>query len=189
MTAPPQRTCAVCTRILNVYEHPDGTHTWVHGLQDETEDHPAVPVAPNTLPTAYRCDFCNMDESAYILPSRDFPLPGAPNTMAGEDWSACAECARLIDLNQWSALMRRSMSHWKIQHGEEMSDTRKASLGILWRALRKHITGTLKPFVKPDMENPRPHEGTGGPAIIEGQARTSTALRVDRTGRQDPDTV
>lgn len=183
------RVCAVCARVLDTRSHPDGTLTWHHTLQDRHADHPAVPVEQGTAYTEYRCDFCNTDESAYVLPVRDFPLPGAPGAMSDGDWSACTGCARLIDLNQWAALMRRSLANQKRQNGEEMADIRKASQGILWRAVRKNITGTMKPFVPPKSENPRPHEGTEGPAIIEGQTRTSTALRVDRTGRQDPDTV
>jgi hypothetical protein len=189
-TEPGQRACAVCARILNSWTDADtGEVIYDHTPQDGAVDHPAMPVEPAAIHTEYRCDFCNEDESAFILPVRDFLLPGTANAHSGTDWSACNPCAALIDLNQWSALKRRCEAVWRFRHGVDMDATRKQGLTILWRAMRKNISGSLRPFINPNDMSPRLPEGTeGSSSVLDGQTRARTAFSVDREGRQVPDT-
>jgi hypothetical protein len=182
MTAPEPgkaKVCAVCARVLSLLEDPDGNETWVHGIQDD--DHLPVPVEPDDVLAEYRCDFCNMDESTYRLPVRPFPLPfarnimealneaGAPDHMSGQDWATCNTCARYIELNQWSAVLRRAVVQWEKTHGRILPEIR-THLASLHRSVRKNITGSLVPFEKP--VHPKfPQEGTQMPEW--GQSRDS----------------
>lgn len=173
------KVCAVCARVLSLLENPDGTQQWVHGIQDA--DHVPVPVNQGEVQTQYRCDFCNMDESVWVLPVAPFPLPfarslrevmdaeGLPQHMSGSDWAACATCGRYIELNQWSAVLRRSVVQWERTHGKMPPEVR-TQLSSLHRAVRKHTTGPLVPFVPP-----KPPEGpeTASEVTEWGQNRDS----------------
>lgn len=169
------RVCAVCARVLAKFTDPDGETTWVHGLQDD-KDHLPVPVLREEVQTRFRCDFCNADESKWILPTREFELPftggvaallaDGPTHMSRADWSACDTCAKLIDTNKWTALLRRVSVYWEKEHGK-MHEAVRTNLAALHRRVRKNITGSLKPFVPPSAG---PSEG---PGIIEwGQQRS-----------------
>jgi hypothetical protein len=180
-TPPPAKVCAVCARVLSLLEAPDGTQSWVHGIQDD--DHLPVPVDRDEVQTMYRCDFCNMDESTYRLPVRPFPLPfartiaealdeaGAPGHMSGEDWAACDTCARYIELNQWGSVLRRATVQWEQTHGKILPEVR-THLASLHRAVRKNITGSLVPFEKPAPRGDSPEITEWGHARDTGKPQS-----------------
>lgn len=145
---PEKRTCAVCARVLDAYEI-DGEVTWGHTLAGADDDHPAVPVEPDEVQTKYRCDFCNEDEPKWVVPVRPFPVPDQPGVMSGENWSACEGCGHLIELNQWTALLRRVAESWERRHGLPMLPEVKTGLSSVYRVLRKNITGSMRPVEKP----------------------------------------
>lgn len=153
-TDPPQRTCAVCARVLNVYTDKNGADHWIHGLGEEL-DHPAIPVEQDQVHTAYRCDFCYVDGIAWVVPVRTFRLPDAEHAASEGDWSACADCGPLIDSNRWTALLRRVIGLWEEHHGVAMPEAHQRSLGVLYRALRKNMTGSLRPFTQQTGGEPR----------------------------------
>lgn len=155
MTEPDKRSCAVCARVLHALETTDRGVTWIHSLQDQPEDHIPIPVEPHEVRTAYRCDFCDVDESVYVVGARPFPVPGSAGTMSSSDWSACAPCAALVEANQWSALARRVMASWEKRHGLPMPEHSITALRAMYRALRKNLTGRIEPLN-------RPHEGQPG---------------------------
>jgi hypothetical protein len=158
-TGPGQaKVCAKCRRVLALYEDGDGNEEWIHGLQD-SGDHTAQPVDQNELHAQYRCDFCTTDESAFILPVAEFALPGQPNNMSGDDWSACWECARRIETNQWTALFKRAVTMWERAHGERMAPEIKEALRKLHLMIRKNVKGALYPFVAPEVLSDSPLAG------------------------------
>jgi hypothetical protein len=165
MPEPTPKACATCKRILDHLEAPDGTTSWHHTFQDDqTADHDPVPVEPDSIDTAFRCDFCNTDESAYILPVRDFPLPGLlgmTQMMSDGDWSACIGCALLIDTNQWTALTRRVVEYYERQHGP-MKEVVRAAHARMYKAVRANITGSLRPFDKAKAHPHRDGSSRGG---------------------------
>jgi hypothetical protein len=152
MTEPEKRSCAVCARVLHALETTDRGVTWIHSLQDQPEDHIPIPVEPHEVRTAYRCDFCAVDESVYVVGARPFPMPGTPNTMSSTDWSACAPCAALVEANQWSALARRVMASWEARQGLPMPEHAITAIRAMYRALRKNLTGTIEPLNRPREE-------------------------------------
>lgn len=163
-TTPPGKApvCAVCKRVLDHYEDlEDPTLSrWIHTYQDAVDaDHDPVPVDADTTEPQYRCDFCTNDESAYILPVRNFPMPGIPGMMSGDSWSACTACALLIDKNQWSALLRRTAAYYEQKHGT-MSDHLLMAQRRLYWMVRANICGALRPF-----------EGASGGAHMDGSSR------------------
>lgn len=149
MTEPEKRACAVCARVLHALETERGV-TWIHSLQDQPEDHMPVPVEQHEVRTAYRCDFCDVDASVWVVEAKPFPIPSAPGTMSGENWSACDACKRLIEISQWSALARRVIASWETRHGEPMPENAITAMRAMYRALRKHMTGTIRPMTRTD---------------------------------------
>jgi hypothetical protein len=99
------KACAVCGRALE----PDGLGNWQHALADRepTEDHLAVAVEGSEVEVIGRCDFCLADEPRRNVAARD--LDGASRTGVQPEWSACDECAALIDDEQWATLAARSV--------------------------------------------------------------------------------
>lgn len=150
MTEPEKRSCAVCARVLHALEIDRGT-TWIHSLQDQPEDHIPVPVEQHEVRTTYSCDFCNSDESVWVVGARPFPTGGG--TMSGENWAACDPCKQLVDMNQWSALARRVMASWERRHGLPMPEEAITALRAMYRNLRRNLTGSIEPLT-------RPHEKT-----------------------------
>lgn len=157
MTAPTEaKVCAVCARVLSLYESPEGDQSWVHGLQDD--DHRPVPVDPDEVPVEGRCDFCNMDAPTWNLPVRPFRMPyvrslqealdedNAPIQMSGGDWSACDTCARYLELNQWNSILKRAVAKWERDKGTKMPTVVRQSLAGMHRTVRKHVSGSLHPL-------------------------------------------
>lgn len=129
------RVCAVCARVSE-YSEAEG---YFH-LRDQS--HPVVPVRPSEVRTEWLCDFCSTAGVGFLLPARDFPMPGQPRHVSGGGWNACTECAALIERNQWSALVRRVRALDPAKDNDDVA----AALARLWRELRRNITGGLRAF-------------------------------------------
>jgi hypothetical protein len=129
-----------------------GETAWVHEFLGFDEDHPAVPVEQDEIHTQYRCDFCNVDDPTFKLPTTSFDagqfeLPfGITDVASGQNFLACEPCAQLIDKNQWSSLLMRVTKSWEDRHGNPMPDVAKTALSRYYRKLRRNITGSLKYF-------------------------------------------
>lgn len=138
--------CATCNNAVDRYTDDTGL-TYIHTPQDP-DDHPVVPIRPGT-DWRGRCDFCSHWPAQWRLPARSFTIPG--NTQHGSEgsWAACNECARLIERNQWTAVIRRCLAHTKNVHPtitDAELDQYQHGIGALYKALRKHITGSLTPL-------------------------------------------
>jgi hypothetical protein len=151
---PEKRACAVCARPLHsVVPEGGGEIRWVHAEMD-WEDHPAVPVGQDEIHTTYRCDFCSADNPPWVLPTRSFEsgsfvVPGGEfSTASGENFATCDECARLIETNQWNALVRRVARIMAEKHdlGEGAQKVLEPGLKDFYRRLRKNITGAIRPL-------------------------------------------
>lgn len=138
--------CQACHHTLELYTDTEG-FTFRHTVQD-ADDHVVIPTLADG-DMAPRCDFCNIDEAAYWLPVRDFEMLRMPEDepihQSTGSWSACTECARLIETNRWSALVRRHGALAAEQRGEPLPDDVLAAVAAMYRKLRKHISGPLKP--------------------------------------------
>lgn len=136
--------CQTCRQVLSKHTRGQSVH-YEHGEQDLPNNHPAIPIE---APADYlgRCDFCNGGIPAYLVPARDFRLPGSETDWSQGDWAACVECAPLIERNEWSALIRRIVDLYEPAHGYPMSDIGRSSMRAMYRSLRKNITGPLRPM-------------------------------------------
>lgn len=140
--------CAVCARVLNWIRTPDGQVDWIHPF-DLDEDHPVVPVSREQIHVEGRCDFCLAPDPQFSLPVRPFQnqlsiwVPVDVGTDAG--WAACADCARLIDLGQWSAVTKRAVADWERRHGP-MPPPLLTQMKALHRQVRKNATGASRPI-------------------------------------------
>lgn len=85
------------------------------------------------------CDFCNqaMFVKAYACHSFVY-LKGTPmEHYRCEEWTACAECAALVDSEQWSALTDRAVRAFVKQHRPVDYDV---------PALREHVSDLHSAF-------------------------------------------
>jgi hypothetical protein len=144
--------CKTCKRPLerNVARG-TGEVTWEHHEQDSLSGHKAIPVDPEDGKVKGRCDFCNQDLGAekFLLPVRDFiagtnPITGKLQGYEG-DWMACGTCAPLIDGNRWNVLLIRVQQCWEQDHGMDAPEDKKTGWRVLYRLLRRNITGALRP--------------------------------------------
>lgn len=56
------------------------------------------------------CDFCSEEHAAKVYPCETFIWEREMITHQSlGGWAACAECSRLIDANEWDALVERSI--------------------------------------------------------------------------------
>lgn len=134
--------CSVCRRTLDLRMDDEGAH-YQHTFQDSVnEDHEPVPMAADEN-WQIRCDFCNVDTATYRLPARDFRMPILGDQHSRGGWAACNDCARLIEINQWSALERR-IATMAEERGQPMHADTRTALRALYRVLRKNITGPLE---------------------------------------------
>lgn len=149
MSDTPPMVCRVCKRALERHEV-KGETSWHHHDQDILLGHAPVPVTPEEAGLVGRCDFCNTDNPGFILPARPFILGRDQLGRAqgfDENWSCCEACAKLIDQNNWSRLGRRREEVWKEQHGGlDMPEDKVLAYRHLWRALRKNISGSIRPM-------------------------------------------
>lgn len=139
------RICAVCGRVLTRVRT-DGVWNHTHGLQDQPEDHPAVPVERGETAGIDRCDFCSADHPTWLLPVATFEVQSGVNSVG--DWSACEVCVALIQANQWGRLTERGLSTYTARHGEPVPGTR-AELLRVHRAVRKNTIGAPRLIAGP----------------------------------------
>jgi hypothetical protein len=135
--------CEVCGRSLDLRSDAEGM-ALVHTAQDAA-DHEPVPVPMPEGWTGGRCDFCNGEPPTHVLPARDFAVPGYEEF--GEslgDWAACADCAPLIERNQWSALVRRAADAQCALNPFASRAMVERHLTAVYRRLRRNVTGALK---------------------------------------------
>jgi hypothetical protein len=143
-----RHVCAVCSRVLAIHHHADGTVSHEHDMQELPEDHLPVPVLPGEVTVHARCDFCNEDlpgPMIWVLPVRDFPYgPDVPDTGSKGDWAACDTCGPLIMRGQWSVVLRRGIQGWEKREGVMMHPTLQQVLGRMYRDVRKHAAGAIR---------------------------------------------
>lgn len=114
---------------------------WLHGVADpEGYDHPAVPVEDTEVVVRDRCDFCFVDGTEWVIPARSFETP-VPGSGSEGDWAACDDCATCILRNDWNGLLRRVLASWEERHGQPMDEPVVQALRVMYRQLRKNITG------------------------------------------------
>jgi hypothetical protein len=134
--------CAICFRTLNVLRTPFGD-TRTHTSQDP-DDHPAVPVEADERWLG-RCDFCNDASPVFRLPVRDFRLPNDRTAGSTGDWTACRECAQLIDCDAWELLTARAIRSYR-QRGKSISAAQEAMVRRTYVKLRANVRGNLRPL-------------------------------------------
>lgn len=145
MAEHPRKVCAVCGRTLSAATLGDGPVEYIHGLQDSPSDHPPVPIDPGTERDRPRCDFCNEEDPAFVVPARSFELADIPRSASTKGWAACDICATLVDMGRWSVLRRRAQESYERRHGP-MDEVALTALKGMYRQLRKNITGTSIPL-------------------------------------------
>lgn len=135
--------CSVCGRVLD-YDESSGA--FLHTMADQPEDHPAVPTPVDEMggQLVPRCDFCQVDETAHVLPVRSFELPVIAGYASQGDWAACERCAELLGRDEWNALIRRVTAQWRESKGFEMPTAAQDALRPLYRAVRKHTYGAIR---------------------------------------------
>jgi hypothetical protein len=147
----PERSmvCKVCHRALAFIKDKGGSESWDHFAQDRLSGHKAVPVDAKTGKLLGRCDFCNtdLDTEIWFLPVSDFlagtdPVTGRMQAYK-DDWSACPDCAPLIERNQWTGLARRTQQVWEAAHGVPAPPNRITGWRHVQRLVRRNIRGTL----------------------------------------------
>lgn len=132
----PRHACAVCGHVLD-YVVDVG---WRHNSGDKSlYDHPAVPVPADEISVVSMCDFCYEPDPRWILPVKSFVNVKA-NAGSGGNWAACDGCVRLINRNEWSALMRRVKVAWQKRHGTMLPPVEQ-HISKMYRAVRKNMTG------------------------------------------------
>lgn len=142
----PPHACAVCGRVLD-YVDIEGMG-WIHSIasQDPNEwDHAPVPVTYEDAGQQLRprCDFCYDDNTTHMLPALPFTHMGS--VMDG-NWAACAECAVLLERNEWTRLRQRSIEKYEARHGGVPDETIRMLIGTLHSKLRKHVAGAIRPI-------------------------------------------
>jgi hypothetical protein len=147
----PSVICKVCGRPLaRVTQISTGDEVrWEHFEQDQLQGHKPVPVDPAEGKLRGRCDFCNAEGPEYVLPVRDFTAGRRPDGMMQAyygNWAACSSCAQLIERNAWTSLMHRRVARWEEEHGIPAPPDKKAAWAHLWRLMRRHIAGSIKPI-------------------------------------------
>lgn len=89
------------------------------------------------------CDFCNQGAFVKAYACRAFVyLKGTPmEHYRCEEWTACADCASLIDGEQWSALAERTVQAFVKQHRTAASDVPilREHINNLHSAFRQHL--------------------------------------------------
>lgn len=86
-------------------------------MTDSLDMHADMSLLPQF--SAEACDFCNQAIFVKSYACRTFVyLKGTPmEHYRCEEWTACAECARLIDAEKWDALTGRAVQAFVKQHG------------------------------------------------------------------------
>lgn len=135
--------CELCQRALNRYVDADGA-SYMHSTTDLAFHDPVPVEAPEGW--RGRCDFCSSEEPAFILPARDFRLPGKSHQMSCGDWAACSPCAELIEGNRWNEVVKRVCEGFEWISGARPSEADQTAMRALYRKLREAISGPLRPI-------------------------------------------
>ncbi|SDC25298.1 hypothetical protein [Actinokineospora iranica] len=143
MTTPPVIICRTCDTALDRHTDDQGA-SYQHTLAAGPVDHDPVPVQ---APPDWRgkCDFC-LDTAEFVVPARDFTVPGLDRYMSLGNWAACSACALLIGANRWTNLINRAAATHHRRHGTEINEATRTHLGRLYRRLRANITGPIRPI-------------------------------------------
>lgn len=140
------RICAVCRRVLDLHTDMSGA-SYMHTIQDAAvADHPPEPIP---MPDNYRegrCDFCNYDLPDFVLPVRDFSVPGSKVSMSLGDWATCAPCGKLIEGNRWNDLVARVAAAREGLELRTVGEGERTLIARLYRAVRRNISGNLRPI-------------------------------------------
>lgn len=137
--------CRVCHRTLDMRTDETGV-TYLHPIAAPA-DHEPVPVAPDAE-WRVLCDFCAAEGAAFTLPVRDFTDRRTGAHSSG-DWAACAGCARLIERDEWTALVRRVALAFERRNAVVAGEGIRQHLQALYRTLRAAIAGPLRAFEPP----------------------------------------
>jgi len=157
--------CRVCRRSLERLEDvtvdPATKARTVNGVVwDHTEpdradgvNHPADPIPYTELGehnVRLRCDFClGYDNVVWELPVNDFEMPMKyPNPTVTDwgstnNWSACAECADLLNRGDWPGLTRRAARSSALRNNLPVEAVMEG-LKRLYREVRKHQAGAVR---------------------------------------------
>lgn len=137
------KVCAVCGRVLSYWSE----RGWFHAAPELlADDHPAVPVDHTDVPFIGRCDFCQADRPGFVIPCKPFALNVLPGHGSSADWAACDTCARLVDTNQWSAVLRRARIAYQHVSGAPMLHDVEATVRLLYAQVRRNVTGPSRPL-------------------------------------------
>lgn len=148
MSDTPTRICATCLRGLNVRMGLSGV-SWEHPLGDGDLGHEVVPIPPPPGWTG-RCHFCSAPRPPYIVPARDFILPGDLDQASGGDWAACTTCAALVDQSAWPELEARIAEQFEHRNGWPLDRAARRHLTKLYTRLNRNITGPARPIIQED---------------------------------------
>jgi hypothetical protein len=138
----PHFACGTCGSPLDRYaEFPSGIVSFEHPI-GKGADHPPVPVDADTIDTAYVCDFCSDPRILFAFTtSRPIQLvvdtgDGTLVRDYGTQWSACFECAELVESQALPELLTRIMTQ-----GEGLPS--EVAPGM--RGLLREVLATLLP--------------------------------------------
>jgi hypothetical protein len=156
---PDLRVCAVCGRVLDRVDGSGYLH-FADAIAGGA-DHPVVPVLPGAVHVNGSCDFCYGPAPTFLVPVRDFVFEGAPQVRTPDgvvretgsqgNWSACRDCATLIERNDWNGIFRRAIaSHPAAGGAPEV----RSALRRMFRQVRSNITGAVRPFTFPRPGDP-----------------------------------
>lgn len=148
--------CKLCHRVLDWEVDGQGRNGhWVHTTQDRTNEDHAPVWAPEDAKTAYRCDFCNINEPTFILPCGDFvvPIPGRQDKSVGE-WLACGYCAPFLSADEWEMVIERAIAvspsfRASFKAGVMTHSDARGFLTRLYGEIRTHQQGPLTPWSRP----------------------------------------
>lgn len=111
------------------------------------------------------CDFCSSSDVRWIYPADSFEIRMKHEITGGLfegrselDWTACDECSRLIEENEWVKLTERSADRFDLEDlPESIVKATKKFLAIVHREFRLHRRGERQILLLGKFnEQPRP---------------------------------
>ncbi|MFI7598254.1 hypothetical protein [Actinoplanes sp. NPDC049681] len=113
----PRFVCGTCGNPLDRYaELASGIVSYQHPIWKDA-DHPPVPVTADTVETAYVCDFCTDPKILFVYATTQRVLVQVDTAHGrvirdyGTRWSACVECAALVEARNLAGLLDRILTH------------------------------------------------------------------------------